>query len=288
MKKIIILLGIVFLSTTMAFAVIGPIPIDESNTLPDGQSYGTVTVTLLPNYCPGSYDGVEIGVDANQSILTPLSNFGIQKFGFNYNGNTANITVTAPTGWKIDTGKNISEFGVFMEEPTGGGQTRQDPLAVQVCNCCNDIMEGDVVFKNSNGYTFVAHIADFSYPGFPNTSSAFFATQKTTLIELATFTVKASNGRAKLEWVTESEIDNAGFNIWRADAENGEYVKLNDEIISAKGSATSGAKYFFTDHTAKNRNTYFYKLQDIDVYGMSTFHGPVSATPRFLLGIFNK
>jgi hypothetical protein len=109
-----------------------------------------------------------------------------------------------------------------------------------------------------------------------------------TLIELSSFTAKASNGRVKLEWVTESEIDNAGFNIWRADAEDGEYVKLNDETIPAKGSETKGAKYFFIDNIAKNRMTYFYKLEDIDVYGTSTFHGPLSATPKLLLGIFNK
>ena len=34
-----------------------------------------------------------------------------------------------------------------------------------------------------------------------------------TVIELSSFTAKASNGRVKLEWVTETEIDNAGFNI---------------------------------------------------------------------------
>jgi len=289
MKKIIIIaLGIMFLYTTMAFAVIGPIPIDESNVLPDGQGYGTVTVTLLPSYCPGSYDGVQITVDANQNLLSPLGNFGIQKFGFNYNGNQADLTVTGPTGWSINTGGNISEFGVFMEEPTGGGQTRHDPVTVQVCNCCKDLMEGDVIVKNTAGYTFAVHIADFTYPGFPGTSSAFFATMKTTEIELSSFTVKAGNNLAKLKWVTESEIDNAGFNIWRADAADGDYVKLNDEIIPAKGSGTNGATYVFTDKTAKNRNIYFYKLQDIDVYGKSTFHGPVSATPRFLLGILNK
>ncbi len=276
-----------FFSSTMAFAVIGPIPIDESNVLPDFQTYGTVTVTLLPASCPGSYVGVQIVVDANQLLLTPLSNFGIQKFGFNYNGNPANLTVTAPFGWSINTGGNMDGFGVFMEEPTGGGQARQDPLTVEVCNCCKDLLEGDVIVKNSLDYTFAAHIADFTYPGFPGTSSAFFATQKTTLIELSSFTAKASNGRVKLEWETESEIDNAGFNIWRATAADGEYVKLNNEIIPAKGSETKGAKYVFTDNIAKNRKIYFYKLQDIDVYGMSTFHGPVSATPKFLLGIFN-
>jgi hypothetical protein len=109
-----------------------------------------------------------------------------------------------------------------------------------------------------------------------------------TVIELSSLTAKASNGRVKLEWVTESEIDNAGFNIWRAEAENGTYVKLNDEIISAKGSATKGAKYVFTDNIAKNRKTFFYKLEDVDLAGVGTLHGPVSATPKFLLGIFNK
>jgi hypothetical protein len=125
MKKIIIALGIIFLSTTMAFAVIGPIPIDESNVLPDGKNYGTVTVTLLPNYCPGSYDGVQIVVDANQLILTPLSNFGIQKFGFNYNGNQANLTVTGPTGWTINTGGTYLTLGcLWKSQPEAARQGR--------------------------------------------------------------------------------------------------------------------------------------------------------------------
>jgi hypothetical protein len=297
MKKIIVALGLIFLSTTMAFAETGPIPLDLSNVLllPDGQPYGTVTVTLLPDYCPSSYDRVEITVDANELILIPIENgnFGIQKFGFNYNGTPADLTLTGPTGWVVKKDQNTSEFGVFMEEPTGTGKTRQDPLVVKVCNSKKDLIEQDVIFKNDDGYTFVAHIADFKYDNVEYTTSAYFSTVKTappqtTLITLSSLTARASNGRVKIEWVTESEIDNAGFNIWRAEAEDGEYVKLNDEIISAKGYATDGAKYIFTDTIAKNRKTYFYKLEDVDFAGVSTFHGPVSATPKFLLGILNK
>ena len=104
MKKIIVFVSaIMLLTVTPLLAVIGPIPIDESNAIGNGPLFGTVTVTLLPGYCPGSYDGLQMVVDANQLILTPLSNFGIQKFGFNYNGNPANLTVTAPTGWSINT-----------------------------------------------------------------------------------------------------------------------------------------------------------------------------------------
>jgi hypothetical protein len=109
-----------------------------------------------------------------------------------------------------------------------------------------------------------------------------------TLITLSSFTAKASNGRVKLEWVTEAEIDNVGFNIYRSESENAGYEKINPELIAAKGSEIKGAKYVFTDNIAKNRKTYFYKLEDIDKYGTKTMHGPKSATPRLILGILGK
>jgi hypothetical protein len=107
-----------------------------------------------------------------------------------------------------------------------------------------------------------------------------------TLIELAIFRTIPQNHKIILEWSIESEIDNAGFNIWRAEAEDGEYIQLNDALLSAEGSATQGASYEFIDNDVKNRKTYFYKLEDIDLNGTSTMHGPVSATPRLIFGIF--
>jgi photosystem II stability/assembly factor-like uncharacterized protein len=101
-----------------------------------------------------------------------------------------------------------------------------------------------------------------------------------TLITLSSFTATPSNRSVILKWTTESEIDNAGFNLYRAESEDGDYVKINGSLISAEGSATQGATYQFIDNAVKNRTTYFYKLEDIDIYGTSTMHGPVSATPR--------
>jgi hypothetical protein len=89
-----------------------------------------------------------------------------------------------------------------------------------------------------------------------------------------------------IQWSTESETDNAGFNLYRSEAENGEYIKINDSLISSKGSSTRGASYEFIDKNVKNRRTYYYKLEDIDLKGMSAFHGPVSATPRLLFRFF--
>jgi hypothetical protein len=103
-----------------------------------------------------------------------------------------------------------------------------------------------------------------------------------TLIKLASFQAIPKAGKVILQWETETEVDNAGFNIYRAETEDGEYIKINEEIIASEGSATQGASYEFVDDAVQNGRTYFYKLEDLDTQGGSKMHGPVSATPRLL------
>jgi sugar lactone lactonase YvrE len=109
-----------------------------------------------------------------------------------------------------------------------------------------------------------------------------------TIVTLSSFTATAKASRVILLWTTESEIDNAGFNIYRAESENGQYVKIITSLIPAKGAVTQGASYEIIDKDVKNRKTYYYKLEDIDLNGKSTFHEPVSATPRLIYGISKK
>ena len=104
-----------------------------------------------------------------------------------------------------------------------------------------------------------------------------------TVIKLSSFTATKSYRKVILSWITESEIDNAGFNLYRAESEDGEYVKINPSLIPAEGSPTQGASYQYVDENVKNRTTYYYKLEDIDLNGTSTMHGPVSVTPRRML-----
>jgi hypothetical protein len=103
-----------------------------------------------------------------------------------------------------------------------------------------------------------------------------------TVIALSSFTAQPGNGSVTLNWTTEAEMDNAGFNILRAESENGEYVKINAAIIPSKAGAAAGASYQFIDSNAQNRKTYFYKLEDIDVSGTAKQHGPQSATPKWI------
>ncbi len=100
-----------------------------------------------------------------------------------------------------------------------------------------------------------------------------------TAVELIAFTADAGPDHITLAWQTASETDNEGFNLWRSQAAGGEYTQLNAALIPAQGNADIGASYSYTDADVLKGVTYYYKLQDVDIHGHTTFHGPVSATP---------
>ncbi len=112
-------------------------------------------------------------------------------------------------------------------------------------------------------------------------AGSFPINRASTLVTLSSLQAIPSNRNVTIRWVTESEIDNAGFNIYRTTT-NGETVKLNKNMIAAQGSAAAGVVYEFADTTVENRKTYSYQLEDIDINGMARLHGPVTATPRLL------
>jgi len=113
------------------------------------------------------------------------------------------------------------------------------------------------------------------------TTTAYTTTAPPTNIELSNLEVIPLDEQVVLKWKTETENGNAGFNVWRAD----NFVKINDAIIPALGSSVSGSNYDFVDQWVLNGKRYFYLLEDIDTEGISTFHGPVKATPRLIYGL---
>jgi hypothetical protein len=111
-------------------------------------------------------------------------------------------------------------------------------------------------------------------------------TAPATLINLSSFTATPKFSKVILQWSTEAEIDNAGFNLYRSETEDGQYLKINDSLIPSQGSTTEGALYELIDKDVKNRKTYYYKLEDVDLNGSGTLNGPVNATPRWVWGMF--
>src|SRR5579871_3307295 len=123
----------------------------------------------------------------------------------------------------------------------------------------------------------------------PNTSNNSSTQSETvtapTSIALQSFTAQINagpggSGGVVLVWKTGGEVHNLGFNLYREQA--GSRMRVNPTLIA--GSALmmrgalpshSGKSYMFID-AAGNANASYW-LEDVDVNGTRTSHGPVSA-----------
>jgi hypothetical protein len=104
------------------------------------------------------------------------------------------------------------------------------------------------------------------------------ANDNPTAVTLANFETAPAEGAVLVTWETAMEIDNVGFNLYRSESPGGPYFKLNESLIPSQTPGSPfGAEYAWLDETAEPGATYYYKLEDVEADGASTFHGPISA-----------
>ncbi|HSN76964.1 MAG TPA: SdrD B-like domain-containing protein [Anaerolineae bacterium] len=103
-----------------------------------------------------------------------------------------------------------------------------------------------------------------------------FSTTPPLAVLLAGFEAAAQPDHVLVTWETVSEMNNAGFNLYRSLAADGERTLLGWVPSQAPGS-TVGAAYSFQDFDVLAGQGYWYFLEDVDLSGAATLHGPVSA-----------
>ncbi len=97
------------------------------------------------------------------------------------------------------------------------------------------------------------------------------------VVTLASFDAQAMADRIQLTWETVSEANNAGFNLYRSASPDAPDALLAFVPSQAPGS-TQGASYTFDDTQVAPGQTWYYWLEDVDLNGATSLHGPVSAT----------
>ena len=74
-------------------------------------------------------------------------------------------------------------------------------------------------------------------------------------------------GDIVIRWMTESELNNAGFNILRSETRDGTFTKVNTQLIAGQGTTSERTAYTWNDTTAKPTVVYYYQLQDVSLDG---------------------
>jgi biopolymer transport protein ExbB len=175
---------------------------------------------------------------------------------------------TTPNGTREDDQAQDAYIGNFL----GGDLRTFDGVIDEVRISTSILPSGWIATEHNNQKT---------------TSWNFYSVSgESTLVELSYFRAKPLNSAVLLAWATQTELDNEGFNILRGEEQDGEYLRISPYLIPARGLAGFGAEYSYTDYDVENGVTYYYLLEDIDFYGKSTLHGPVSATPNDIILIW--
>ena len=75
-------------------------------------------------------------------------------------------------------------------------------------------------------------------------------------------------GEIVVRWITESELNNAGFNILRSEKRDGEFTKVH--YVAGQGTTSERTVYEWKDTSAKPNVVYYYQIQDISLDGEVT------------------
>lgn len=87
-------------------------------------------------------------------------------------------------------------------------------------------------------------------------------------VNLSYFRAEHTDAGVILKWITESEIDNAGFYIYRSETKEGEFKAVNTTMIQGAGTTGERNEYIWTDTTVKPNTFYYYRIEDVSHAGV--------------------
>ena len=224
------------------------------------------------------------------------SNDGITTNGEDANGNSLNgtaksqnslnITVDSPNGgedWSANSSHYItwSSTGaidnVKIEYSTDSGSA----WTIIEASTTNDGSYSWFV-SNTLSANCLVKISDVLDGSPLDQSNEVFTISEATAVEITAYQAKVQENQILIEWSSASTGNIAGFNLYRGLNETNDYVKINPAMIPINLGETGGTTYSYAD-TPEEFTTYFFKLEVIDIFGNSSFFGPI--TVNFLTSV---
>ena len=108
--------------------------------------------------------------------------------------------------------------------------------------------------------TYYGHPGDIGAPGVKSGGAL--------PVTLSQFRAERTDAGVLVKWTTESELDNAGFNILRSEKKRGKFNRVNPRLIQGAGTTSERHTYTWTDTTAKPNVVYYYRIEDISHAGV--------------------
>jgi len=202
-------------------------------------------------------DDVKVGQEAvpapNPPVATAATTDGTLTFFANWNASTG------ATGYYLDVATDLSGY--------------------------ENLDVGDVTTYSVTALSAADHyyrLRAYNASGTSGNSNVIAVLGSTLPVELSAFTATLTGNYTMIRWVTASETDVNGFNIYRGtENEYGTSEKINIQLIPGYGTTTEPQDYEFQDLYQLNyETTYYYWLESVNLDGGSNVFGSIEYTPE--------
>ena len=126
------------------------------------------------------------------------------------------------------------------------------------------------VLASDTTFAQAMHRGVHSYYGLPiDVGTPGFRAGGALPVELSHFRPERdkATGAIVIAWSTESELNNAGFFIKRAQQRDGQFEVINLTMIPGAGTTSEKQFYTYTDTTAQPNVVYYYQIEDVSFDG---------------------
>lgn len=159
----------------------------------------------------------------------------------------------------------LSTYSYDTADPQNGGTV--------YLRAWNDSTAASATHYGDSSTSTLTALGSFNAPSWNTDTNCVLA------VTLADFSATSQQDHIEVTWQTVSELDHLGFNVWRSLTEEIPDTQLNAELIPSQAPGSGqGGSYEWVDNDIEPGVTYYYWLEDVDVSGVTTRHGPVSVT----------
>ncbi len=200
--------------------------------------------------------------------------------------NGANGFVTAWFDWNQDGDFTDSGEQAFANEEVVAGQTQAKTFARGAWSYTQPLNARFRVYPSAQTMQALADAAAPAAAPQPSGGASggevedYVWTFNPLAVMLADFSAVQQGDAVLVTWETNNELNNRGFNVWRGVSPAAPDRRLNDTLIPSQSSGSGqGFSYQWLDASdLVSGTTYYYWIEDVDIYGAITRHGPVSVT----------
>lgn len=261
------------------------------------QSYDLQFIIDQNDQTVGGIFEIRIQIKANNSPFA----LGTGNLVFSYNATALNQNVVlTPLNFSgLVSSTPLIEYNMMeIEEPIAGvksvnmvyntdsdiGQTV--PLSwmdvASIAFTINEASSTDLQWRTSSPNRINVFDSNETSPSEIASGTFFDQTDVSLPVELVSFEAHVEGKEVTLQWVTESEVNNLGFEVMRSFEETVGYEMLssyqdNPDLVG-QGNSNNRHEYIYRDESVDLGRTYWYKIRDVDYNGNKHEHPPIKTT----------